>query len=515
MPQGYANPIIPGFYPDPSMCRVGEVFYLVTSTFEYFPGVPIFESRDLVHWRQIGHCLTRPSQLPLDKAACSLGIWAPTIRYHAGRFYVITTNATNRRNFYVTADNPAGPWSQPVWLDNEGFDPSLFFDDDGQVYYSRKGCPDNTKASEGIYQARIDLQAGKLLDDLRLVWKGTGGMAVEAPHLYKINSWYYMLLAEGGTHMGHMVTIGRSRSPWGPFESCPHNPILTHRDNGWSEIQMTGHGDLIDDAQGRWWMVFLGTRIYEYQHQHLGRETFLAPVRWDADGWPRAGDDGTVSLWVEAETPKPNPVPPEPQRDDFDRPELGLCWNWLRNPAMDNYDLCGRPGYLRLHGTALSLDDVDSPTFVGRRLQHFHATITTKVEFNPTREAEEAGLTLLMNNRHHYEIAVARQGSTRQVIVRRTIGDLQVVIAGESLVDGPVLLRAIADKTIFHFEVSQDGVRWKRLASAWARYLSQQVAGGFTGIYAGLYATGHGRPCTAPACFDWFDYVARNDSTGK
>jgi xylan 1,4-beta-xylosidase len=505
MQHGYANPILPGFYPDPSICRVGQVFYLVTSSFEYFPGVPIFESRDLVRWRQMGHCLDRASQLPLGRTACSLGIWAPTIRYHAGRFYMITTNTSVRRNFYVTTADPRGPWSEPVWLDEEGFDPSLLFDEDGQVYYTRKGCPAGPD-SEGIYQARIDVESGRLLDTPRLVSKGTGGMAVEAPHLYRIGAWYYMLLAEGGTHMGHMVTIGRSRSPWGPFEWCPHNPILSHRDNGRSEIQMTGHGELVQDADGRWWMVFLGTRIYEYQHQHLGRETFLSPVHWNQEGWPVVGENGTTDLWVETPLPAESPWPDEPSRDDFNSPDLRHCWNWLRNPARENYDLRTRPGFLRLHGTAVGLDDADSPTFLGRRLQHFCATMTARLEFDPSREGEEAGLTLLMNTHHHYDIAVVREGAARQVVVRRTIGDMQVIAAKRSLAEGPVLLRVVADRTTFHFETSQDGVRFERMASAWARYLSQQVAGGFTGVYVGLYATGHGSLCQEPADFDSFEY---------
>src|SRR4030042_2877344 len=223
----FNNPIISGFYPDPSICRVGEDYYLFTSSFEYFPGVPIFHSKDLVHWRQIGYCLTRKSQLPLNNVRASGGIYAPTLRYHDGTFYMVTTNVDGGGNFYVTAKNPAGPWSEPVWLDHSGMDPSLFFDDDGKVYYTR-----HEGAGDGYVAQRIlNIETGKLEGPLRKIWGGTGGVWVESPHLYKINGKYYLTAAEGGTSYGHTQVIARSDSPWGPFESCPYNPILTHRNN--------------------------------------------------------------------------------------------------------------------------------------------------------------------------------------------------------------------------------------------------------------------------------------------
>lgn len=274
----FSNPIIPGFYPDPSMCRVGNDYYLVTSTFEYFPGVPLFHSRDLIHWRQIGHCLTRSSQLPLEKAGSSGGIYAPTLRYHNGKFYMVTTNVAVG-NFFVYADDPAGEWSEPVWLEHKGIDPSLFFDDDGKVYFT--WTTDNQ-----IWQCEIDINTGATLTKPRPIWSGTGGRYPEAPHLYKINGTYYLLIAEGGTEYGHMVTLARADSPWGSFESCPHNPILTHRHRGANPIQGTGHADLVEAHDGSWWMVFLAFRtLAHYQNfHHLGRETFLAPVKWDEAG---------------------------------------------------------------------------------------------------------------------------------------------------------------------------------------------------------------------------------------
>jgi xylan 1,4-beta-xylosidase len=276
----YSNPILPGFYPDPSVCRVGEDYYLVTSSFEYFPGVPIFHSRDLIHWRQIGHCLTRPDQLRLAGVPSSGGIFAPTLRYHDGLFYMVTTNVSYGGNFYVFTDDPGGAWSEPVFVQQGGIDPSLCFDR-GHVYFTSTG----ESSLMGIYQSEIDIKSGKKLTETRFLWSGTGGRYPEGPHLYHIGDYYYLMIAEGGTEYGHMETLARSQSPWGPFEPCPHNPLLTHRNESQSPIQGTGHADLVEAHDGSWWLVFLGFRPQRWQYHHLGRETFLAPVTWSAAGW--------------------------------------------------------------------------------------------------------------------------------------------------------------------------------------------------------------------------------------
>lgn len=243
----YLNPVLPGFYPDPSVCRVGPDYYLVTSSFEYFPGVPIFHSLDLIHWHQIGHCLTRASQLALANISSSQGIYAPTLRYHRGRFYMVTTNVSASGNFYVYTDNPAGEWSEPIWLQQEGIDPSLCFDGD-HTYLTSSG----DRPLPGIYQCEIEIETGRQLTEARYLWRGTGGRFPEAPHLYHIGDYYYLFIAEGGTEYGHMETLARSRSPWGPFEPCPHNPLLTHRNDGYHPIQGTGHADLIETHDESW-----------------------------------------------------------------------------------------------------------------------------------------------------------------------------------------------------------------------------------------------------------------------
>ncbi len=507
----YLNPIIRGFHPDPSLCRVGDDYYLVTSTFEYFPGVPVFHSRDLVNWRIIGHCLTRDSQLPLEKAGSSKGIFAPTIRCHKGLFYMVTTNVTGGGHFLVTAIDPAGDWSEPVWIKGvPGIDPSLFFDADDKVYFTCTAG--NPKEGQGIAMCELDPVTGRVLTQPRMIWNGTGGGWPEAPHLYRINGRYYLLIAEGGTGLGHMITIARSDTPWGPFESCPRNPILTHRHrNGLHPIQATGHGDLVQAQDGSWWLVFLGIRPkggFPAYH-NLGRETFLAPVQWTEDGWPVVGRNGMADLEMRAPDLPPCPVAQEPERDDFDAPELQFLWNHRRNPHCENYSLTERRGSLRLRGSAVTLSDVDAPTFVGRRQQHWKFHARTMVEFTPGGANEEAGLTALMNERHHYDLAIGWRDGRRCVFLRRRIGSLQATEGCRELpATGPVILGVRGDEeryTFYHATV--DGAEEIVIGLGEARYLSTETAGGFTGVYLGLYATGNGTDCRAPAFFDWFEYT--------
>lgn len=497
----FKNPIIPGFYPDPSVCRVGNDYYLVTSSFEYFPGVPIFHSRDLINWRQIGHCLTRKNQLFLEKAPSSRGIYAPTIRHHNGTFYMVTTNVVSKGHFYVHTTDPSGEWSKPVWVDQCGIDPSLFFDDDGKVYFTSTG--DNC-----IVQSEIDIKTGKRLTDVKRIWAGTGGIYPEAPHLYKINKTYYLMIAEGGTKYGHMETIARSDNPWGPFGSYPYNPILTHR-RSIRPIQATGHADLIEAHNGTWWLVFLGIRPNDFpRYHHLGRETFLTPVTWTKDGWPVVGRSGKVSLEMKADCLPFYPWEKEDVRDDFKSEKLGLQWNFLRNPRDEDWSITERPGWLRLLGSGVTLDDTDSPAFLGRRQRHFRCCVSTLLDFSPKREGEEAGLTVLMNERHHYEIAVTRLENKRCIIVRRRIGNRTAIIARKEIGTGSVRLKIEADREMYHFSCALNGQEFRIIAKSKTRHLSTEVAGGFTGVYFGMYATGGGKKSTTPAFFDWFEYKA-------
>ncbi|HTK07558.1 MAG TPA: glycoside hydrolase family 43 protein [Ktedonobacteraceae bacterium] len=498
----YTNPVVSGCYPNPSICRVGHDYYMITSSNEYFPGVPLLHSRDLVHWQHVGHCLTRASQLPLVGLQSSRGILAPTIRYHEGLFYVVATNVPDKGNFYVFSDDPLGEWSEPIWLQQGGIDPSLYFDD-GHVYLSTSdGWPEPS-----IYQCEIDIKTGQQLTETRLLWRGSGGRYPEGPHLYHIGDFHYLLAAEGGTEYGHMETLARSRSPWGPFEPCPHNPILTHRNHGTHPIQGAGHADLIEAHDGSWWLVFHGFRPKHGLFHHIGREILLTPVTWTEDGWLLVSPDKTVDVEMHVKTLPQQKQEEEPERDDFSAPALRPIWSFLRNPRAEDWSLSERPGWLRLYGSTVTLNDLDSPAFVGRRQQHLEANSKALLDFHPTGEGHEAGLTLRMNEQHHYEIAVIREQGKRSIIVRRRIGDLIAIVARDIIPEEGLVeleIRAKSDEYTFLYTIA--GQPTRNLASGATRYLSTEVVGGFLGVKIAMYATSNGNGKTAPADFDWFEY---------
>ncbi|AIQ52108.1 glycoside hydrolase family 43 protein [Paenibacillus sp. FSL R7-0331] len=503
----FKNPIISGFYPDPSICRVGADYYLVNSSFHYFPGVPIFHSQDLVNWRQIGHCLTRPQQLSIPKVGSSMGIFAPTIRYYNEYFYMITTVITGRadseiRNFYVRASNPAGPWSDPVFLDWPGIDPSLFFDEDGSVYITGTNALSSQEA--GIYQAELDIETGKLNSQRQLIWTGTGGKAPEGPHLYRINGYYYLLIAEGGTEYGHMVTIARSSSPYGPFESAPNNPILSQRSTAYP-IQAAGHADFVQAHDGSWWAVMLGIRPFSRRH-HLGRETYLSKVEWSEDGWPVIGDNGHIHPEMEGPSFYTGALPDKNELDHFNSAELDDVWNFARNPQPEDWSLQTRSGWLTLHGSAVTLDDVDSPAFVARRQQHFNCSASARLEFEPGHK-DEAGLTVYMNELHHYEIALTRVDGQRSVILRKRVGSVWMIAEQHPYNENHIIMDIVANPKEYSFYYrNPEHADSKLLGYAESSLLATEVAGGFTGVYIGLYATGNGDKASSPAYFDWFHY---------
>jgi len=287
-----STPIIPGYYPDPSICRAGDKYYIANSSFEYVPGVPIWESSDLVTWDQVGNILTRPTQIVPTDGAASSGIYAPTLRYHGGRFWLVTTNVSDvqRGNLIVSSESPEGPWTDPVYTTGTlGFDPDLCWDEDGVCHLTwASAYPQDL---QGIATVPVDPTTGELLGKPHLIWPGSGLAHAEGPHLYRINGWWYLLLAEGGTERGHAVTIARARTLDGEWEGAPHNPILTHRSTA-LPVQNTGHADLVELADGSWAMVYLGVRprgVSPLFHTN-GRETFIAKVDW-IDGWPVINED--------------------------------------------------------------------------------------------------------------------------------------------------------------------------------------------------------------------------------
>jgi xylan 1,4-beta-xylosidase len=506
----FRNPIIPGFYPDPSICRVGDDYYLVNSSFEYFPGVPLFHSKDLVHWRQIGYCLTRKSQLRLDKVRASGGIYAPTIRYNKGTFYMVTTNVGGGGNFYVTAKNPAGPWSEPIWLDRNGIDPSFLFDDDGKVYY----CRHEGQGDGYIAQRTLNLETGKLEGELKKIWGGTGGIWAEGPHLYKIKGKYYLMISEGGTSYDHRVTIARSDSPWGPFEADPNNPILTHRNRPSHPIQALGHADLVE-TPACWWLVCLGIRPQGGRFHHIGRETFLAPVTWNDQGWPVVNRNGTLELTLSAPKLPQYTFEEPPAKDNFDSDKLALQWNFLRNPYKEDFSLTARRGYLRLNGSAVTFNDQDPPAFVGRRQTDLNCTASTQLEFNPNSENEEAGLVARAFDRFHYEIGITLKDGIRQAFFRKVVrGEIINPVKYVDVQPGPVILSIKATPLSYEFSCQSSIGAPEVLGTGLTKDLSVENIGFergmcFTGVYFGMYASGNGKKNTNPADFDWFEYVKK------
>ena len=491
----FKNPVIPGFFSDPSVCRVGEDYYLVNSTFEYFPGVPVFHSRDLVNWELIGYCISRPAQLPEG-----LNIFATTIRYHDNTFYMITTNVTNQGgNFYVTATNPAGPWSDPVYTDATGIDPDIFFDDNGKSYV----------ISSSFILHEIDLKTGKFLSDGRKVWNGTGGRYAEGPHIYKKDGFYYLMAAEGGTEEAHSETIARSKDIWGPYNPNPANPILTHVNAAGqgNPIQGVGHADIINAHDGSWWIVFHGYRSVGGGVQHiLGRETCLAPVSWPVNGWPVVNGNGTVSIDMTCPTLPLKPFEAKAGRDEFDSDKLGLEWNYLKYPVPEYYSLSARKGFLRLTGSDQTFENHKSATFVGRRLQDLNFMASAQVEFNPGKVNEEAGI-ILLNNGAHFDLLIKQSKGKRVLVCRLRFGSVIHESEEITLKPGPVKLAVKGEHTSFTFEYSQGDEPYKEVQKVDSKFLSSETVGGFTGVYVGLYATGNGKPSTANADFDWFEYI--------
>lgn len=477
----YTNPVLKGFYPDPSVCFANGKFYMVCSSFQYFPGVPLFESDNLVNWTQIGHVLTRKSQVMLEKINSSGGVFAPTIRYHEGRFYMVTTNDTTHENFYVYTDDIHGEWSEPITVDQGGIDPSLLFDD-GHVYFISNGCDDFGVG--GVVQCEINVQTGEKLSPSRCIWQGTGGRYLESPHMYRINGGYYLMAAEGGTEYGHMITYARSDSPWGPFESYHKNPVLTNRNKAPYIIQGIGHGDLIQDKNGNWFIVCLGFRqIHMWMtYHHLGREVFLTPVKFGEDGWFTAGVDGTTDSEYEIDG---DFVQTEKKLYTFENTDVNVDWCYLRHPHAENYDL-SKERFL-LHGTDITVDDVDSPTFIGIRQRDFDMDFSVDV----STDAGESGITVYMCENEHYDIAIRKcENGGFEAVLKLNIGNVKHIQAAVPLKEGKARLIVRSDSVSYNFFISESGNE-THLGYGNSKYLSSEVSGGFTGVVLGLYAQGN------------------------
>jgi xylan 1,4-beta-xylosidase len=507
----YRNPILAGFYPDPSITRAGNKFYLVNSTFAFFPGIPVFESSDLVHWTQIGHVIDRASQLKFDGLGISRGVFAPTIEYHQGTFYVLNTAVDSGGNFIVTATDPKGPWSDPVWLPEiDGIDPSLFFDVDGKAYILNNGPPAGVPQYDGhraIWIQEFDAKRLKLIGPRKILLDGgvdpsTQPIWIEGPHLYRVDGQYYLMCAEGGTGPNHSQVILRGRTPWGPFKPYEANPILTQRnlpENRPNPITNAGHADLVQAPDNSWWAVFLGSRTYntgrdETAHYNTGRETFLLPVEW-RDGWPIILDKAKPIPYVErgpAFMSKGDQAPLTGNftwRDEFKTSPLDLAWIQVHVPQTPWFDFGKTPGKLTITPLATSLSDKRNASFLARRQQHLHFDAATEFEL-PKRGAVSAGLAAYQSEAFWYFLGARRSGDRITVFLEKTTQGNTKTVAEREVPAGTTLkLKITADEGDYSFYFATSDADWTALVEKDdGTILSTEVAGGFVGAVLGPYA---------------------------
>jgi xylan 1,4-beta-xylosidase len=505
----FYNPILPGWYSDPSICSNGKGdFFLVTSTFSYFPGVPVFHSTDLVNWKQIGHILDRESQLSLVNQRTSGGIFAPAISYNPlnQTYYMITTNV-GAGNFFVKTQDPFGSWSDPIWLPEvKGIDPSIFFDDNGKAYIVNNDAPEGTPLYDGhraIWVQEFDVAADKTFGPRKVLVNGGVKLDdkpiwIEGPHMYKINGQYFLMCAEGGTGPEHSEVILKGNHPMGEFKAWEKNPILTQRHldpNRENPITCAGHADMVQTKEGDWWAVFLATRPINGEFENLGRETFMMPVKWSNDGFPYMTQNNDLIPMI-LQKPGTERKPGVTfgnftHTDNFDSDKLGLEWITLRAPATSLYSLTEIPGYLSLKYAETNASELQTPAYIARRIQHHKFECTTKMYFNPNSEKEAAGILLYKDEYHQYFLAVGQSSENKKINLIKIKRDGNESLASHEIrKDKPVQLKVVSEGTTYSFHYSEGRKKWKTLISGVdARFLSTDVAGGFTGTTIGMYAT--------------------------
>ncbi len=510
LPEGhFRNPILAGFHSDPSIVAARGKFYMVHSTFTYFPGIPVFESEDLVHWTQVGSAIHRPGQLDFDGLGLSRGVFAPTIEYRNGTFYVVNTSVDAGGNFIVTATDPAGPWSDPVWLPGiGGIDPSLFFDDDGRAYILNNDEPEVPVRYDGhraIWLQAIDIDTLKPFGPRKVLIDGgvkpeDNPIWIEGPHIYKVDGWYVLSNAEGGTGPQHSQVVLRSRDVWGPYIPYEHNPILTQRDlppDRDLPITNAGHVDMVEGPDGSWWAVFLASRNYDVRQYNTGRETFLLPVTWK-DGWPTILPLGeTIPYTLPAPSWMARPADQAPmsgnftRRDEFDAPALEREWMYVRVPKRDWTDLASHPGQLAIHPLREGLDTLGNPSFIGRRQQHLVFEASTALA--PPAQGVAAGLAAFQSGNHWYVVGVRRDADDAlQLFVERAKGEgapVEVLATRTVPAADALRLRIAGDEGEIAFAFAADDGDWQPLLEgADATMLSTDDAGGFVGVTLGPYA---------------------------
>lgn len=535
-PRGFVNPVLPGGYPDPSICRVGDDFYLVNSSFEYFPGLPLHHSTDLVNWRLVGYGLHREAQCTGEMTLVDVqtrgGIHAPTLRFHNGTFYLITTNVyvppgddqpTRFINFIITAQNIEGPWSDPhILAGAPGIDPDIFFDDDRRVWVSGTHTPDapNFDGEGEIWLQELDLTRWQLTGERYYLWRGAcGGVWVEGPHLYKRDGRYYLLVAEGGTSFNHAVMVAVSDDIRGPYLSNPRNPILSSRQLSYDNwVHSTGHADMVELADGRWFMVLLGIRGDVARGSNMGRETHLLPVIWEREPfeWQQVKHEWPVCAPETGRVERFNPLPlahthqiqDDVFEDTFDAPRLHLAWNFRRVPQSNVYSLTAHPGHLRLYALPEVLQERAGCGFMGIRQTQSDFKFAAQMAFSAEDEGVEAGLCLLQQDDNYLSVTVSRQGG--QPVLTLALAEHQMaprVLAQTKLAgyNGAIAFSVVSQDARYHYTYSLDGGATR---IAFAETAADHILSrGYTGAYLGIYATSNGQPCAAFADFDWVKYA--------
>lgn len=540
--EGYfINPIISGAHPDPSICRVGDDYYIVNSSFEYFPGLPIHHSKDLVNWELIGYGLHREDQcngeMNLVDVQSDGGIHAPTIRYHKGTFYIITTNVYNSGdgtpglmiNFIITAKNPSGPWSKPHIIEGApGIDPDIFFDDNGKVYFTGTHSPGdmNSNGIGEIWIQELDIKKWKLVGERHTVWDGIFGCCTEGPHIYKEHGLYYLLVAEGGTGKNHAVMIAASENILGPYEENQRNPILTtrHLSNNYF-VNSTGHADMIELEDGRWYMVSLGKRNDLDGDANMGRETYLMPMQWEPTivKWEQVSEDKweplrylfpvVAPLTGKVERFTPLPFTDRPQYinntviDDFLNENLDLRWTFIRVPEEKTYSLLENPGFLRLYSKPDKIEDRKRFSLVGFRQKESDFEFEVKMNFLPDKDEVESGVihyqkewnyltnTVIKKRKKYYLEQKLKEKGKEVVTLKKTI------LKGY---DGNIILKVKSNKDRYDFFYSlNDGSSFDYFTSIEAIKVLDR---NYTGALLGLFTTSNGVLSQDYADYDWVRY---------
>lgn len=532
------NPIIPGFYPDPSICRVGDDFYMVCSSFEMYPGIPVFHSKDLANWEQICYAMTKENGFYVDANVYAGGVMAPTIRYNNGVFYIINANFADKGNFIVTATNPAGPWSDPYYLDVPGIDASLFFDDDGSCYVMSTGNvvkrADGTM-DRGIWIADFDIETMKMTSEPVAIWDSALRVATspEAPHIYKVGDYYYLLIAEGGTEHYHAVTIARSKDIKGWYEGNPANPIMTHRQFGfYYPIGNVGHADFVDTPDGKWYAVMLASRTIDGIHKNLGRETYICPMIWERE-WPLLSpESGKIDWEYPADESLPwTPYPAEAEFDDFDSNNLAMYWSFWGTPFQDFWkveDSCmklkclKRPMVRQVVPMPLKKQKYydDCVSVVLRRQRHIDFEASCQMNFM-AKDAESAGFVVMQAMNHQYKVQkVCKDGAQVIQFVQTTTdfnvppymphfdGKTQEVILKEMVWDKEevvIVMKAYGNDYNFYLGTSKEDLV-PLYEHADGKIINPEKVGGMVGTMVGIFASGNGVDSDNAAAFDWFEY---------